>query len=131
LLPDKRDKDVASTIADIWMARQGYDAMMFNEQGLFSEAVATFDKEDRVFSEMVEDLDNANVMMSQRESVREASSDYIMNLASWSRVSCSARFSQLRAMDCYAATSTSTKDDFANSQDLHTLSSFYITVIYR
>jgi hypothetical protein len=28
---NERDKDVASTIADIWMARQGFDAMMFNE----------------------------------------------------------------------------------------------------
>jgi Mg-chelatase subunit ChlD len=71
---NERDKEVTNTIADIWMARQGYDAMMFNEQGLFSEAVAAFDKEDRVFSEMVEDLDSADVMMSQRHSVREASS---------------------------------------------------------
>ena len=69
-----RNKEVAQAIADIWMARQGYDAMMFNERGQFAEAVASFDREDRAFSDMVEDLEQASSMLSSRQAVREASS---------------------------------------------------------
>jgi len=72
----ERNKEVAQAIADIWMARQGYDAMMFNERGQFAEAVATFDKEDKAFTNMVEDLDQAASMLQSREVVREASSDH-------------------------------------------------------
>ena len=70
----ERDKEVAQAIADIWMARQGYDAMMFNERGQFADAVASFDREDRAFTNMVEDLEEAKSMLSRRRNVREASS---------------------------------------------------------
>jgi len=69
-----RNKTVAQAIADIWMARQGYDAMMFNERGQFDEAVASFDREDMAFGNMVEDLDQAVSMLSSRQAIKEASS---------------------------------------------------------
>jgi len=69
-----RDKEAAQTIADIWMARQGYDAMMFNERGQYADAVDAFDKEDQAFSHMVDELQGAKEMLSRRQNVREASS---------------------------------------------------------
>jgi Ca-activated chloride channel family protein len=71
---DDRDKEVAGIIADLWMARQGYDAMGFNERGLFDEAMATFDSDEAAFSRMVRGLDTEERMLSQRASVRQATS---------------------------------------------------------
>ncbi|MBE9549359.1 MAG: hypothetical protein IMF09_08155, partial [Proteobacteria bacterium] len=69
----KRDKEVAQAIADLWMARQGYDAMMLNERGQFSDAVASIDSDDLVFNQMVEDLPQADAIRSTRQRLRSAS----------------------------------------------------------
>ena len=50
---ERRDKDVARTIADIWMARHGYDAMMLNEQGLYEEAARVFDFDKERFEKLL------------------------------------------------------------------------------
>lgn len=68
-----RDKEVAEIIAEIWMARQGYEAMMFNERGLFTKAVDRFDQDAPMFSRMVADLDNEEEMLQRRDAVRCAS----------------------------------------------------------
>ncbi|MEE4218476.1 MAG: VWA domain-containing protein [Xanthomonadales bacterium] len=70
--PDKRDKAVAEVIAEIWMARTGYEAMMLNERGLFGEAVQSFDVETPMFCRMVDDLECKDEILQRRESVREA-----------------------------------------------------------
>jgi hypothetical protein len=70
----ERNDDIARTIADIWMARHGYDAMMLNEQGLYEEAAAIFDFDKERFAEMTAGLREAKAMRAQREVVREHSS---------------------------------------------------------
>jgi len=64
---DKRNKDVASVIADIWMASHGYQAMMLNEQGLYEEASRIFDADDVRFSRMTAGLNDAKELREQRE----------------------------------------------------------------
>lgn len=67
---ERRDKDVARTIADIWMARHGYDAMMLNEQGLYEEAARVFDFDKERFEKLTAGLDEAREMREQRENFR-------------------------------------------------------------
>jgi hypothetical protein len=71
---DDRNKDVASTIADIWMARHGYDAMMLNEQGLYEEAARVFDFDKERFAKLTAGLEDAKARMAERERVRESTS---------------------------------------------------------
>ena len=70
--PHRRDKEVAEIIAEIWMARTGYEAMMLNERGLFDQALQSFDVDAPMFSRMVDDLDCKDEIMQRRASVRSA-----------------------------------------------------------
>jgi Ca-activated chloride channel family protein len=69
----ERDKNVARIIADIWMARHGYDAMMLNEQGLYEEAARIFDHDDERFARLITGLEEAKEMKILREKQREYS----------------------------------------------------------
>lgn len=69
-----QNKTVARIIADIWMARHGYDAMMLNEQGLYEEATGVFDYDKERFAEFTADLEDASVLKEQREVLRDYSS---------------------------------------------------------
>ena len=71
--PEERDAEVARTIAEIWMARQGYDAMLLNERGRFDDAVACFDLAAPSFLRMVEGLDDADNFRRRRDRIRSAS----------------------------------------------------------
>ncbi len=69
---DKRNKDVARVIADIWMASHGYQAMMLNERGLYEEASRIFDADDERFARMTAGLAEAREMREQRSMSRES-----------------------------------------------------------
>jgi Ca-activated chloride channel family protein len=69
---DKRNKDVARAIADIWMASHGYQAMMLNERGLYEEASRIFDADDERFARMTAGLAEATEMKRQRSKSRES-----------------------------------------------------------
>jgi hypothetical protein len=69
-----QNKTVARIIADIWMARHGYDAMMLNEQGLYEEATGVFDFDKERFAEFTANLEEARVLKEQREVIRDYSS---------------------------------------------------------
>jgi hypothetical protein len=68
----KRDKDVAQAIAELWMARQGYDAMMLNERGLYSDAVEVFDRDTIAFESLISELPVASSMRNCLKSVRRS-----------------------------------------------------------
>ena len=66
----ERNKEVARIIADIWMARHGYDAMMLNEQGLYEEAAKVFDYDEERFAKLTAGLEEAREMRMMREKQR-------------------------------------------------------------
>lgn len=68
---NKRNKDVARVIADIWMASHGYQAMMLNERGLYEEATRIFDADDERFARMTAGLKDAGVLREQRNMSKE------------------------------------------------------------
>ncbi|WP_191621334.1 vWA domain-containing protein [Marinihelvus fidelis] len=64
---DTRDKAVAETIAELWLARQGYEAMLHNERGDFRQAGASFSVNEVAFDALVQDLDSSVSMLSRRD----------------------------------------------------------------
>ena len=55
------------------MARTGYEAMMLNERGRFTDAVESFDADQTSFCRMVDGLDREEEILRRRQSVRTAS----------------------------------------------------------
>ena len=70
----EQNKTVARILADIWMARHGYDAMMLNEQGLYEEATGVFDYDKEHFAEFTANLEETRMLKEQREVIRDYSS---------------------------------------------------------
>ncbi len=73
--PDQRDKEVAELIATVWMARQGFEAMMHNERGDFAAAVESVASADLDFSELVAGLDSAEKFEADRRRLRQRSAE--------------------------------------------------------
>jgi len=69
--PDQRDKPVAEIIATLWLARQGWDAMVLNEKGDLLGASASVESQRAVFDDMVTDLDLASELLCSRDEVQE------------------------------------------------------------
>lgn len=67
----KRNKDVARTIADLWMASHAYQAMLLNERGLYDEATRVFDADDERFERMTAGLVESAKLRRTRSSSRE------------------------------------------------------------
>ena len=67
----ERDKLVAEEIAQLWMARQGYDAMLHNERGDYAAAARSLDENRPVFARMIVDLDAGVEMLSTHDRLRE------------------------------------------------------------
>jgi Mg-chelatase subunit ChlD len=51
--PKGKRKKVSRVIADLWLARMGYEAMLLNERGLYADAVETFTNNDMLFEELL------------------------------------------------------------------------------
>ncbi len=66
---ETRDKAVAETIAELWLARQGYDAMLHNERGDYAMASEAFSLNEKAFDAMVQDLDSAPAMLTRRDRI--------------------------------------------------------------
>lgn len=64
---DARDKQVAETIAELWLARQGYDAMLHNERGDYAMASEAFSINERAFDNLVQNLEVSDVMLTRRD----------------------------------------------------------------
>ena len=71
-----RDTKVAEIIAEIWMARTGYEAMQYNERGQFREAEASFDVEEAKFCRMVDRLESKQQILERRSEARAATSSH-------------------------------------------------------
>jgi len=54
--PKDKRKKVSRIIAELWLARLGYDAMVLNERGLYREAVETFTDNDLALEELLDQL---------------------------------------------------------------------------
>lgn len=70
----ERDKTVAEKLAKLWMARQGYEAMHYNELGDFDAASRSIRQHDEAFAELVANLPQAENMIADRERLRARSS---------------------------------------------------------
>ena len=68
--PDRRDTGVAETIAKLWMARQGYEAMLHNERGDYAAASAVFDSDAESFNTLLDGLDCQVAYLSARNEVQ-------------------------------------------------------------
>ena len=68
---NKRNKDVARAIADLWMASHAYQAMLLNERGLYDEATSVFDADDERFSRMTAGLVESAKLRRTRTASRE------------------------------------------------------------
>ncbi|MEE4173971.1 MAG: VWA domain-containing protein [Xanthomonadales bacterium] len=69
--PAGRDEAVAETIATLWLARQGYEAMMHNERGDFAAASHSVESNRDLFDDLVADLDIAAELQHSRDTVQE------------------------------------------------------------
>lgn len=68
--PEGKDERVTEIIATLWLARQGYEAMMFNERGDYAAAARSLDEERADFEELVENMKFESAMLSSHKQVR-------------------------------------------------------------
>jgi Ca-activated chloride channel family protein len=54
--PRQKRRKVARIIAELWLARMGYEAMQLNERGQYREAVETFTRNDLALESLVTEL---------------------------------------------------------------------------
>ena len=75
--PEMKNRKVARTIAELWLSRMGYDAMVMNERGLFQEAVEIFSRNDVVLKELIQDLSEQQRqrLMEQKNQAQAAVAD--------------------------------------------------------
>jgi Ca-activated chloride channel family protein len=55
--PHAKDRDVARIIAELWLARMGYEAMVLNERHLYREAVEVFASNDIALEALIAGLE--------------------------------------------------------------------------
>ena len=109
----RRNKRVARTIAEIWMARHGYDAMVLNEQGRYGEAVDLLDQDLASFSSLIRGLEEERSMLRKRRAVRESTSREWSGISKMEALSMSAKMMRSKP-DHRSAREDSDWTDFQN-----------------
>jgi Ca-activated chloride channel family protein len=64
--PTAKDRDIAQQIAELWLARMGYEAMILNENHRYREAVNVFVHNDVALEQLIADIEE-----KERERLRE------------------------------------------------------------
>jgi Ca-activated chloride channel family protein len=75
--PLSKRKNVAKIIAELWLARMGYEAMRLNEQGEYDKAVDAFASNDASLDELLKDLKQKerDMLMERSQRTRAAVAD--------------------------------------------------------
>jgi len=72
--PQAKHRKVARIIAELWLARMGYEAMVLNERGLYREAVDTFISNDVALEELISELEEKErrILMNRKRRAQSA-----------------------------------------------------------
>jgi Ca-activated chloride channel family protein len=75
--PKGKNRRVARTIAELWLARMGYEAMIFNERHQYREAVDTFTRNDIALESLIAELEEKErqALLDQKQRVKDAVAD--------------------------------------------------------